>query len=157
MILHQGQRLRQRRARIDGERIDHHAGLELLDLTDLRGLLLRLEIAVNDAKPPGLRHGDRHLGLGHSVHGRGDDRNIERNVAGDSRADVGVGRQQFGQSRLEQDVVEGERFAQRSVAFLLHRQLQWPLANSRPHHQEMVSPAPNGLARLGRFWIGAGR
>ncbi len=95
VVLHQSERVRERGAGIDGDRIDHHAGLELLDLADLRGLLVRLEIAVDDAEPSGLRHGNRHLGFGHGVHGRGDDRDIERNVAGDAGADVGVGREQF--------------------------------------------------------------
>ena len=95
VVLHQSERVRERGAGIDRDRIDHHAGLELLDLADLRGLLVRLEIAVDDAQPSGLRHGDRHLGFGHGVHGRGDDRDIERNVAGDAGADVGVGREQL--------------------------------------------------------------
>ena len=82
-----------------------------------------LEIAVDDAEPAGLRHGDRHLGFGHGIHGGGDDRDIERDFARDAGADVGVGRQQLGQSRLEQDVVEGERFAQLSVGL-------WSIANS---------------------------
>ncbi len=41
LILHQRQRVRQHRVRADGQRVDHHAGFELLDLPDLRGLLLR--------------------------------------------------------------------------------------------------------------------
>ena len=126
VVLHQLERVGERGRGIDGDRVHHHAGFELLDLADLRGLLVRLEIAVDDAEAAGLRHGDRHLGLGHGVHGRGDDRDIERDFASDPGADIGVGRQQLGQSRLEQDVVEGERFAQGSVGFLVHRQLQSP-------------------------------
>ena len=126
VVLHQGERIGERGAGRDGDGIHHHAGFEFLDLADLGGLLLGLEIAVDDAEAAGLRHGDRHLGLGHGVHGRGDDRDIERNLAGDAGADVGVGRQQLGQSGLEQDVVEGERFAQDSVGFHVHRQLQSP-------------------------------
>ena len=76
--LHQVERVGERGARMDGHRIDHHAGLELLDLADLRGLLVGLEVAVDDADPAGLRHGDRHLGFGHRVHGGGDDRHVER-------------------------------------------------------------------------------
>jgi hypothetical protein len=112
---------------------------------------------VDDAEPSGLRHGDRHLGLGHSVHGRGHDRNVERNVAGDSRTDIGVGWQQFGEARFEQDVVEGERFAQRSVAFLLHRQLQWPSWDLVTAPSRDGTTGAERLACLGRFWTGAGR
>src|SRR5262249_13749673 len=53
------------------------------------------------------------------------DGDIERDVPGNAGADVGVGRQQFGQSGLEQDVVESQCLAQGSVGFLLHCQLQW--------------------------------
>ena len=40
VLLHQRQRVGQRRVGIDGDRVDHHAGLELLDLAHLRGLLV---------------------------------------------------------------------------------------------------------------------
>jgi len=56
--------------------------------------------------------------------------------AREAGADIGVGRQQFGQSRLEQDVVEGERFAQGSVGFLVSLPLQSPGLRAR-------SPAPS--------------
>ena len=52
VVLHQCQRIGERGVGIDGHRVDHHAGFELLDLADLRGLLLGLEIAVDDAEPP---------------------------------------------------------------------------------------------------------
>ncbi len=61
VLLHQRQRIGQRRIGADGERIDHHAGLEFLDLADLGGLDVRLEVAMQDANAAGLRHGDRHL------------------------------------------------------------------------------------------------
>ena len=95
VVLHQRERVGERGVGRDGDRIHHHARFELLDLADLRRLRLGFEIAVDDAEPAGLRHGDRHLGLGHSVHGRGHDRDIERDFAGDAGADVGVGRQQI--------------------------------------------------------------
>ena len=69
---------------LDGDRVHHHAGFEFLHLPHLRGLLVRLQVAVDDADAAGLRHGDRHLGLGHGVHGRGDDRDVERDLAGDA-------------------------------------------------------------------------
>ena len=95
------------------------------------GLLVGLEVAVDDADAAGLRHGDRHPGLGHRVHGRGDDRDVERDRAGDARADVGLGRQHLREARLEQDVVEGERLA---------RGVRWNL-----------SPSPTLPARGGRL------
>ena len=39
VLPHQGERVGERRAGADGDRIDHHAGLELLDLPHLLRLL----------------------------------------------------------------------------------------------------------------------
>ena len=58
MLRHQAQRIGERLVGMDGHRIDHHAGFELLDLADLVGLLGDVEVAVDDAEPAGLRHGD---------------------------------------------------------------------------------------------------
>ena len=132
VFLHQGAGLGQGGLRMDGHRIDHHAGLELLDLADLGGLLLGLEVAVNDPNAAGLRHGDGHLGLGHRIHGRGDDRHIELDPAGDPGAHIGVGRHHLGQPRLEQDVVEGEGLDQIAVRYQGHRQLPSPGSGRRP-------------------------
>ena len=111
------ERVGERGLRVDGDRVDHHAGLELLDLAHLGGLLVRLEVAVNDADAAGLRHGDRHLGLGHRVHGGGDHRQVERDPAGDAGADVDLGGQHVRQAGLEQHVVEGERLGRTRIVF----------------------------------------
>ena len=124
--LHQLERVRQRGAGLDGERVHHHAGFEFLHLPDLRGLRVRLQVAVDHAEAAGLRHGDGHLGLGHGVHGRGDDRDVERDFAGDAAADIDVARQHFGQTGLDQHVVEGQCLAQGSIRHRGHRQLQPP-------------------------------
>ena len=123
MILHQRQRVGQRRVGADGQRIDHHAGFELLDLPHLRGLAVDVEIAVDDADAAGLRHGDRHARFGHGVHRRGDDRDIERDRAGDAGADVGLGGQDIGQTGLQQHVVEREGFANTVNSLPRHCQL----------------------------------
>ena len=124
--LHQFERVRERGAGLDGERVHHHAGFEFLHLPDLRSLRVRIEVAVDHADAAGLRHGDRHFGLGHRVHGRGDDRNVERDFAGDAAADIDVGRQQFGQTGLDQHVVERQCLTQGSIGHRGHRQLQPP-------------------------------
>eukprot|EP01035_Chromulina_nebulosa_P005367 gene5367-biopygen4521 len=49
-------------------------------------LLVGLEIAVDDAEAAGLRHGDRHPGLRHRVHGGGDDRQVQRDGLGAATA-----------------------------------------------------------------------
>ena len=57
--LHQREGIGEGGVGTDGDGIDHHAALETLDLPDLLGLFLRLEIAVDHAHSAGLRHGNR--------------------------------------------------------------------------------------------------
>ena len=55
---------------------------ELLDLADLVGLLLGVEVLVDDADAAGLGHGDGHGRLGHGVHRRGDQRDAQLDARG---------------------------------------------------------------------------
>jgi hypothetical protein len=96
VLLHQIERVSKRRVGMDGERVHHHAGLEFLDLTDLRSLDVRFEVSVQHADAASLRHRDRHLGLRHRVHGGGNDRQVERDRAGDVGANIDLGRQHIG-------------------------------------------------------------
>ena len=57
--------------------IDDHAAFELLHLAHLVGLVLGIEVAVDDAEAAGLGHGDGQPALGDRVHGGGDDRDGE--------------------------------------------------------------------------------
>ena len=127
VLAHQRERFSQCRVGPDGDRIDDHAGFELFHLPDLRGLQRGLEVAVNDADAARLRHGDRHLGLGHRVHGRGDDRNIQRNGAGNVRADIHVGRQNVRQAGLQQHIIEGISFGRYVFRNHCHCQLRLAL------------------------------
>jgi hypothetical protein len=95
---------------MDGDGVHHHAALELLDLTDLGGLLGDVEVLVNDAHAAGLRQRDGHRALGHRVHGGGDDRDVELDLARQPGAGVGLGGHHFGVSGHQQHVVEGEGF-----------------------------------------------
>ena len=124
VLLHQRQRIRERRIGLDGDRVHHHAGFELFDLPHLRGLQRRLQVAVNDADAAGLRHGDRHMGLGHRIHSRGDDRDIQRDTARNARTDIDVGRQNVGQTGLQQHVVEGVCFGRNVFRSHCHCQLR---------------------------------
>ena len=87
---HKGLGVAQRRIRPDGDRVDHHAAFELLDLADLFGLLGRGVVAVDDANAAGLRHGDGQTCVGDGVHRRGQDRNVEIDVAGNARGRTSV-------------------------------------------------------------------
>jgi hypothetical protein len=130
VILHQAQCVGERSVRRNGQRIDHHAGFILLDLTHLGGLAVDIEIAVDHADAAGLRHGDRHPRFGHGVHRRGDNRNVQRNGAGDAGADIGFGRQDVGEAGLQQHVIECVGFAY-SVQSLHQRHRQLPSAACR--------------------------
>ena len=136
MIVHQRQRVGQHRVGTDGQRIDHHAGFELLDLPHLRGLAVDVEIAVDDADAAGLRHGDRHPRFGDGVHRGGDDRDVERNGAGDVGADIGLGGQDIGQAGLQKHVVERIGFAN-------------PLKSLHQRHYQLHSAAHSPRYDLG--------
>jgi hypothetical protein len=91
VILHQRQRIRQRRIGTDGQRIHHHAGFEFLHLPDLGGLAIDIEIAMNDADAARLRHRDRHARFGDRIHRGSDDGNIQWDGAGDVGPDIDLG------------------------------------------------------------------
>ena len=55
-----------------------------------------------------LGHDDRHVGLGHGVHRRGDHRDVERDLAGQAGAGVGLGGDYLALGRAQQIIVEGE-------------------------------------------------
>jgi hypothetical protein len=56
--------------------------LILLDLADHVGLLLRSAIVVDNADTAEESHEDGHLGLGDGVHGRGHERQLQRDALG---------------------------------------------------------------------------
>ena len=95
---------------MDGDRIDHDARFELLDLAHLVGLLLGREILVDDADAAGLRHGDRHGCFGHRIHRRRHQWNAELDRAREPGTRVGLVGQDGRGGRLQEDVIEGERF-----------------------------------------------
>jgi hypothetical protein len=111
VIVHQRQRVRQHRIGTDGQGIDHHSGFELLDLPHLGGLAFDVEIAMDHPDAAGLRHGDRHPRFGDGIHRRGDDRNVERDRAGDERADIGFRGQDVRKPGLQKHVIERIGFA----------------------------------------------
>ena len=99
MLVGERQHLAHRHRGWNRDRILDDAAFEALDLRDLRCLPRRRHVLVDDAKAPFLRDRDRQAGLGHRVHGRGKQRDIERNracEAGGERNvagnDAGVGR-----------------------------------------------------------------
>ena len=159
VVGHQRQGVAQQRVGADGQRIDHHAGFVLLHLANLRRLAVDVEIAVDHPDAAGLRHRDRHPGFGHGVHRRGDDRGVERDRAGDAGADIGLGGQDVGQTRLQQHVIERECFAKPGFLLKRHRQLhsaaqtprcpgKWSVASAMQWHRRRIDAHQWGLARV---------
>ena len=106
--LHQRLRLAQRGIGVDGDRVDHHAALVALDRTHRSALRIDIEIAVQHADPAQLRHRDRHVGLGHGVHRRGQHRNTHADLAGQPGRGIGHARQDAAFRGAEQHVIEGQ-------------------------------------------------
>ena len=111
MPLHQRQGIGQGRFRADGDRIDHHAAFEALDAADLLGLFFDVQILVNHAHAAGLGHGDGQARFGHRVHGGGDQRNAQLDRLGEAGAGIDLGGKDFGGAGHQQDIVEGQGFA----------------------------------------------
>ena len=109
VVGHQPQRVGQRLVGVDRDRVDHHPGLELLDLADFGRLLVDRHVAVNDAEPAGLGHRDRQSAFGHGVHRRRDQRDAEFDLAGDAGPCVGLARQDARCGRHQHHVVKGQR------------------------------------------------
>ena len=69
------------------------------------------EGAVDHAHAARLRHGDRHARFGDGVHCGRHDRDVERDRAGDSRADIDFRGKDVGQTGLQKHIVEREGFS----------------------------------------------
>ena len=111
MVGHQPQRLGQGLVGMDRDRVDHHPGLEFLDLADLVRLLLDRHVAMNDADAAGLGQRDRERAFGDRVHRRRDQRDAELDLAGEARAGIGIAGQHRRGRRNQHHVVECQRLA----------------------------------------------
>ncbi len=68
------------------------------------------EIAMHDADAALLRHGDGHARLGHGVHGRREQRGVQRDVARELRLRADLRGHHVAVGRHQQHIVEGEGF-----------------------------------------------
>ena len=94
--------------RPDRHRVGDDPRLRALHQVDLVGLVLDREVAVEDAEPALTRHGDRHSRLGDRVHGRRDQRHLQRDLPRETRGGVDVRRRHVGRPRQQEDVVVGQ-------------------------------------------------
>src|SRR5439155_6247859 len=95
-------------ARHTDRRADAHTGS--LARLDLRGLLVDAQVAVKHAEAAEPSERDRQARLGDRVHGRGEDRNVERELARQEGARRDLAREDITAGGDEEDVVEGQSF-----------------------------------------------
>ena len=103
------QRLPDRVGRGDDDRIAQHPGFIALDPRHFAGLLPGGEVLVDDAHAALLGDGDRQSRLRYRVHGGGDQRQIQGDVARQAGREGRVFGQDLGIRRHQQHVVERER------------------------------------------------
>jgi hypothetical protein len=105
----QGDHVAHRHLGRNGHRVAQHAGLEALDLEHLGGLPLGIHVLVDDADAAFLRDGDRQARLGHRVHRRGHQRQVQVELPGEAGFERNFTRQDARVGGKKKDVVEGQR------------------------------------------------
>ena len=109
VFLHQLQHIAHARLLAGGYRIADDAALVFFYAAHFLGLRARRAVAVNDADSAGLRQAYRGVGAGDAVHRRRQQRQIQRQFAGKTRAQIGFARQQRRARRQQQHIVKGQR------------------------------------------------
>jgi hypothetical protein len=80
------------------------------EMVDLAGLLLDGEVAMDDAHAALLGHGDGEAGLGDGIHGCGEQRGVQRDVAGELGLSADLGGDDIAVCGNEKYIVEGKSF-----------------------------------------------
>ena len=107
VLVHQVLRVRDRGGVLHVEHVALDQFLGLLDDDHLLQLALGRHVPVDHADPADPCEGDRHRGLGHGVHRRGHERDIDADLFREPRARIGLGRFKPRCLRFKQDIVEG--------------------------------------------------
>ncbi len=111
MPLHQRQRIGQAGIRSDGHRVHHHAAFEPLDAAHMLGLFFNAQVFVDHTHAAGLRHGDGQPRFRYRVHRGGHQRNAQFHRLGETGAGIDLAGKDFGGAGHQQDIVEGQSFA----------------------------------------------
>ncbi len=90
-------------------RIAQHARLEALHLGHLGRLPRDRQVLVDDADAAFLSDGDGQARFGHRVHGRGNERDIQLELAAKAGFQGGIARQDARVGGQEEDIIEGQR------------------------------------------------
>src|SRR5262249_14656349 len=106
VLLHDPPGRAHRFVRRQRDRVGDDAVLAALYLVHLAGLLLDGHVLVNDADAAFLSERDGQLTFRDRVHGRGDDGNIEADIAGELRPHVDFARHHITIRRLQEDIIE---------------------------------------------------
>src|SRR6266481_4302060 len=99
----------------DGDGVDDHAAFGALDAVDFFALAVDGHVFVHDADAALASDGDGQARFGDGVHGGGSERNVQGQLAGEAGARVGVGGENRGLARKQQNVVEREAFGDGTV------------------------------------------
>ena len=97
-------------------RVRDEAILVLLHLVHLSGLVLDAEVGMDDTDSTLEGHSDGHIGLGHSVHGRGNERSLQLDVLGKLAGNVHIADAETNVPRHHDDIVVSVGDAGRVVA-----------------------------------------
>ena len=109
MAFRQREDLAHRHARRNRDRVLDHAAFEALDLRHFGRLFRGRHVLVHYTQAAFLRDGDRQPGFGHRIHGRGQQRNVERDACGEAAFETDVVGNDEGMRGNQQDVVERQR------------------------------------------------
>src|SRR5476649_1588433 len=105
----------------DGDRVAQHAGFETLDAQHFAGLVLRAQILVDDADTALLCHGDRQTGFGHRIHRGRQQRDIQRDIAGQASFQGRIGRQNIRIRWYEEHIIKGQCFLEETHSISYRR------------------------------------
>ena len=112
MLAHDAEGFAERLARADGDGREDHAALGALHALDLTRLVGGRQVLVEDAEASFARHRDGGPVLGHGVHRGADQRSVEVETTAEPGLDVDIPREDLAVRGDEEDVVEGQAFAE---------------------------------------------
>ena len=105
---HQRLRVGDRLVGTDGDRVHDHAALAAFDAVHLFRLPVDRHVAMDDADAALLRQRDRQVRFRHRIHGGGDDRNIQSDLAGEAGSGIDFGGEYFAAGRFEKNIIESQ-------------------------------------------------